>query len=182
MKFCIPFFIFCFVGCITVETPIQHNSGLDYTIDKNIGMNSISNVEPDTISAESLQLGNTRIVHSVADYVVKKTIRVNKQLYVIDLERSDSVYRVFSHYDGIKNPDDIKLHKHDIIRVELIEPSEFERFVRWDAYFVYMRVKMEYYNVYINKYLYRNTFRSPYYFEIRFCDDLNGPYLRYKKD
>lgn len=179
MKFYLPLVILCFVGCKTIETPIRQN----YRVNKSTKVNVDSNVEPKSILIrDSLHYEHTRINHSAASYVVKKTIKVNKRLFVIDLERSDSVYRVFSNYDGKKKSGDVKLHKHDTIRIELIEPSEFERLVRWDAPFVYMNIKMEYYNAYINKYLYRNTYRFPYYFEVRFCDDLNGRYLKPKRE
>ena len=118
-----------------------------------------------------------------ADYVVKKIIREKKNLYVIDLERSDSVFRIFSHYDGIRKSGDVELHRHDSVRVELTVPSEDARMSLWDNPFIYTEVQFELLpGVYISEYLHRNTSRFPYYFEIRYCDDLNGPFLRSKMD
>lgn len=125
----------------------------------------------------------TMIKLPVADYVVKKIIKEKNDLYIIDLERSDSVFRIFSHFDGIRNSGDIKLHKHDRVRVELTVPSEETRMSLWDNPVVYMEIQWEALpGVYISKYLHRNTLRFPYDFEIRYCDDLNGRYLRPKKE
>lgn len=117
-----------------------------------------------------------------ADYKVKKIIREKNNLYVIDLERSDSVFRIFSHYDGTRNSGDVKLHKHDKVKVELIIPSEFVRRRILGIMNPLDVGGIKHYGVDITNYIYRNTFRFPYYFEIRYCDDLNGRYLRPKKD
>ena len=34
----------------------------------------------------------------IADYLVKEIIKEKNDLYIIDLERSDTVFRIFSHY------------------------------------------------------------------------------------
>ena len=114
-------------------------------------------------------------------YVVKQITRLKNQLYIVDLERSDSVFRIFSHFDGKKNDGYIKLHKHDKVKVELIVPTEFQRLAIWEQMNP-LDVRTVMYGVDVSKYFYRNTFRFPYYFEGRYCDDLNGRYLKSKKE
>lgn len=151
--------VLCLVGCKTVEIPTQQ----DY----------IPYKEP--ILQRYVSYDRTELKLPVSDYVVKKIIR-EKKLYIIDLECSDSIFRVFSPFDDKKRAGDVKLHKHDTVRVELIEPSEFERETLWDNPFIYGEVDFEYYGVYISKYL-----RDMSYDKVRFCDEFNGRYLRSKK-
>lgn len=168
------FFVLCLVWGKTVNTPKEQISNLDYSVNTFIRSNTDSNIEPDT-----LYFGTTEIIYPVADYVVKKTKRLRKRLYIIDLERSDSIYRIFSHFDGKKDAGDSKLHKHDTVRVKLIEPSEVDRMALWDrANRLDWNLNNKYYGVNIVKHL----FRDPYYFEVRYCDDLNGRYLKSKKE
>ena len=89
----------------------------------------------------------------IADYLVKEIIKEKNDLYIIDLERSDTVFRIFSHYDGEKNANDVEIHINDSVRVELIEPSEMERNLLWDNPSFYVEIDMEIYGVFISKYL-----------------------------
>ena len=156
--------VLCLIGYNTTETPILQNS--------------VPNEAP--ILQHYVSYDTTEIKLPVADYVVKKIIREKKNLYIIDLERSDSVFRIFSHFDGKRNVGDEKIHKHDRVSVELIKPSEYERETMWDNPYLYVEVLVELYGVTINKYLKR--FRYSYDFEVCYCNDLNGLYLRCKKE
>ena len=151
------FYVLCLIGGKVMATPID-TTEVHFSVDTTI------------------------IKLPEADYKVKKIIREKNNLYVIDLERSDSVFRIFSHYDGTRNSGDVKLHKHDIVKVELEVPSELERLSHLNNPNFYMEIQWEILpGVYISKYLYRNTLRFPYDFEIRYCDDLNGRFLKTKK-
>lgn len=131
-----------FIGCKTLRTPLVYTVSYD----------------------------RTEVELPVADYLVKDIVREENNLYVIDLERSDSVFRLFSHFDGEKNANDVEIHINDRVRVGLIEPSEWDRKTMWERMNP-LDVRGVVYGVDISDYLLRGPV-------IRYCDYLNGPYLR----
>ena len=145
------FCVLCFFGCKTVETPMHQQYSV-FNEDK-----------PEKLPE--------------ADYLVKEIIKEKNDLYVIDLERSDSVFRIFSHFDGEKSINDVEIHINDSVRVELIIPSEVQRPL-WEMMNP-LDVRIEHFGVHISNYLLQGR---PYNFKVRYCDDLNGRYLRPKKD
>ena len=106
-------------------------------------------------------------------FIVSKVKKKKNNVYIIYAERNDSVFKIFSHFNGKIGRNDIKLKKGSLFKAKLI--SQFKSVEKKINMMSSYGISIIYYGVVISKES-KNNIQDVYS-----CEELNGRFIYQKK-